>query len=162
MRSWGEWRRDDFGQRSGGANQPASQRQRGKRDAEWKRDGVTASGSGANQPASDDVHNKHLVWNEQFFIAPVRFMSYNVGAHQTMLNEGPFRKHGKRLQELLEQFVNVDKQEFVCFSELGGYRKGFHAAGLDLQQLCHISEGKQSRLRRSEACLLDLKASSHA
>ena len=50
----------------------------------------TASGSGANQPASEEPDNVKLVWNKQFFIAELRIMSYNVGADQAMLGEGPF------------------------------------------------------------------------
>ena len=78
---------------------------------------MKARSRGANQPAATEDSDVEAIdappWADQFEVAGMRIVSFNLGMDQGMLAEKPFIKHGTKLGKLLKEFLHVSKAEFV-------------------------------------------------
>ena len=112
---------------------PKSSRKRSFASQERETNCEKAGPEAASESDVEEIEEPH--WAKEYDLAPFRFMSYNVGIDQGMLQDRPWSKHGTKLGRLLKHFVNVSKQEIVCLSELGGHRAGLNKTNKDLDSL---------------------------
>ena len=143
------WRRDaeaEQSEASRGAVQPA-------RGEVTRGAGQPASGSGEGHlveecagtcfPDNDArAAQEGLVHPTSYPVLTLQFLSLNIGLGQDNLSSrSSWTKHYGKLFRLLGQFFASYKPDFVCLSEVGGYKQGPTVQGIDLGSLLGLDLG---------------------